>query len=363
MRKPKIRAASSPPLFSVPVCLLLMPVIKYYNPGMKAWFFPVLVFIIISLTACASVGIASESKDIASPALEFVSTQQYRVRQTLSLVNTGDHNPAKQNLWVALIRDLPPYQEVISRSISPDDYVLSTDEMGNAYAEFDLSDHPPGETISIEIIYQVSVNEIAYDLSSCEGETLDEFTQPELHIESANPQILSLAGDLSVGKRTACEQIRAFYDYVGDELIYTYNRRAWGAQATFGLMGADCTEYASLVIALSRAEGIPARYYEGLVYLQEETGDIDEQIAQTEHAWLDVYLPGIGWTALDPTMGREPVNRETYFAHYTPNHIIVTTGRNPSTLRGASYWSHLYWPGNLTSIRISDARWDIEPVE
>lgn len=266
-------------------------------------------------------------------------------------------------MWVALIRDLPPYQQVISRSISPKSYLLSTDEFGNEYAEFDLSDHAPGATINIEIEYQVSVNEIAYDLSLCEGKTIDDFTEPELHIESANPQILALAEELSTGKRTACEQVRAFYDYAGDELIYSYNRRAWGAQATFGLMGADCTEYASLVAALSRASGIPARYYEGLLYLEENTGDADEAIAQTEHAWLDVYLPGVGWTALDPTMGRGPVNRETYFAHYTPEHIIVTTGRNPSTLRGASYWSHLYWPGNQTDISVSEASWDIQPLE
>jgi transglutaminase-like putative cysteine protease len=112
--------------------------------------------------------------------------------------------------------------------------------------------------------------------------------------------------------------VRAFYDYAGDSLLYTYNRRSWGAQATFGLMGADCTEYASLVIALSRAQGIPARYYEGLLYLEDQASDPDEAIAQTEHAWLDVYLPGAGWTALDPTLGRWPVNREAHFAHYTP---------------------------------------------
>ena len=126
-------------------------------------------------------------------------------------------------------------------------------------------------------------------------------------------------------------------------------------------MGADCTEYASLVIALSRANRIPARYYEGLLYLRES--ERDAQIAQTEHAWLDVYLPEIGWVAMDPTLGRSPANRETYFAHYTPNHIIVTTGRNPSTLRGASYWTHLYWPGNSTTIRVKNADWIIFPFD
>jgi hypothetical protein len=45
-----------------------------------------------------------------------------------------------------------------------------------------------------------------------------------------------------------------------------------------------------------------------------------------------------------------------------PNHIIVTRGRNPSTLRGGNYWTHLYWPGNSTSIHIKDFSWDIRPV-
>jgi len=333
-----------------------------YNPGMKFRLLAAYLFIIL-LTACIPRKTPSNAGNTIPPTAKVTSTQRYSVHQKISLVNTGDHPPAKQNLWVALIHDQPPYQEVISRSISPKNYVSSTDEYGNEYAEFDLSKHPPGTTITIEIDYQVSVNELAYELSNCQGETPDEFTQPELHIESANPQIISLSEKLSGGKSTICEQVRAFYDYAGDNLLYTYNRKAWGAQATFGLMGADCTEYASLVAALSRAQGIPARYYEGLLYLEESTGNIDEQIAQTEHAWLDVYLPGIGWTAMDPTMGRGQVNRDKYFAHYTPDHIIVTTGRNPSTLRGASYWSHLYWPGNLTSIKVSEASWDIQPVE
>ena len=290
-----------------------------------------------------------------------ISTQKYTIHQQLSLVNEGDNQPAKQNLWVALIRDISPYQNVLSRNISPNNYTLSVDEYGNQYAEFDFSEHPAGTTITVEIEYEVIINELEYDLFACEGQLLDEFTQPELHIESANPQIIALAKELSQGNKTACEQVRAFYDYAGNELIYSYNRNAWGAQATLGLMGADCTEYASLVIALSRAVEIPARYYEGLLFLKES--EKDAQVAQTEHAWLDVYLPETGWVAMDPTLGRSQINRETHFAHYTPNHIIVTTGRNPSTLRGASYWSHLYWPGNSTTTRIATSAWTITAIE
>jgi transglutaminase-like putative cysteine protease len=170
---------------------------------------------------------------------------------------------------------------------------------------------------------------------------------------------MTLSQELSTGARNPCEQVRAFYDYVGDELVYTYNRNDWGAQAALGDMGADCTEYTSLMMALSRAAGIPARYYEGLLYLKNK----EEGIAQTEHAWLDVYLPGTGWVPMDPTLGRLPIYREFHFAQHTPDHIIITTGRNPSTLRGSSYWSHLYWPGDSTQIIIEDAKWSIKPVK
>jgi transglutaminase-like putative cysteine protease len=123
-------------------------------------------------------------------------------------------------------------------------------------------------------------------------------------------------------------------------------------------MGADCTEYASLMIALCRASGIPARYVKGLAVPGEEAKDI----ARTEHAWLEVHLPGSGWVPMDPTMGRAPVRRQEYFARLPPNHIIVSLGRSPSTLRGASYWTHLYWPGNSTEIRVEEFVWNITPL-
>ena len=120
-------------------------------------------------------------------------------------------------------------------------------------------------------------------------------------------------------------------------------------------MGADCTEYAALLIALSRAQGIPARYFDGLLYPIAET----ETIARLEHAWVDVYLPGIGWVSVDPTLGRSSIFRQEYFAHHTSQHIIVTLGTNPSTLRGSHYWTHLYWPGDSTKIRVKADDWEI----
>jgi hypothetical protein len=149
--------------------------------------------------------------------------------------------------------------------VSPADYELIRDEYGNQYAEFDFSNHPAGTTKTIKIDYRLTVNELAYDLSACEGEVPDDFIQPELHIESINPQIVALASELSRGKKTACRKVRAFYDYIGDELVYTYNGKNWGAQAALGTMGADCTEYTSLLVALSRSQ-IFGAIFEGLLF-------------------------------------------------------------------------------------------------
>jgi len=282
----------------------------------------------------------------------------YNVHQQITLTNDGPGQPDKQNIWIALIRSLPPYQDVQSMEITPKDYELVVDEYGNHYAEFDFSRQRSDTIQTIKIDYRVLVNELAYDLSTCQGDLVDDFIQPELHIESANPQIVELAGTLSKGKGTVCQKVRAFYDYIGNELIYTSNVENWGAQAALGIMGSDCTEYTSLLLALSRSQNIPARYFEGLLYLDQGTN----VIAKIEHAWADVYFPNVGWVPMDPTLGRVLVNRDLYFAYYTADHIIVTMGTNPSVLRGSNYWTHLYWPGDSTRIHAT-GEWEIVPVE
>ncbi len=328
---------------------------------MRKILLPILL-LLLTLAAC-SAGSPAVPAPTATPTpgppVERLDRVVYKVTEVLTLVNDGPGAPQKQNVWLALIGDIAPYQEVLDAQISPARWTSSSDEYGNRYAEFDLSDMAPGQRMDIRASYRVAVNRVAADLLDCQGDVPDAFNRPELHIESNNPQIVDLATSLGRDANTACQQIRAIYDHIGNTLVYTYNGQNWGAQAALGEMGADCTEYASLMIALSRASGLPARYLEGVVYFPRP----GQAAARTEHAWLEVYLPGAGWTPMDPTLGRSSVSRVAHFAQSTPDHIIVTRGRNPSTLRGGSYYSHLYWPGNSTRIRVADFGWTITPVE
>ena len=277
----------------------------------------------------------------------------YQVVEQFTVFNQGPGAPSKQDVWLAIIQDFPPYQQVRSTQISPKNYQIVTDEYGNRYAEFDLSEQPAYSKITIRASYEVSLQTVHYDLGDCLGDLPDFYTQAELHIESDNPQIQALSQQLAAGLKTPCEKVAAFYNYVGDHLVYSYNAANWGAQAALGTMGSDCTEYSDLLIALSRAAGIPARYLEGVYIAPGE----QDALARTEHAWVEVYLPGLGWTPMDPTLGRSSQFRQDYFARMPANHIIVTNGRSPSTLRGASYWNHIYWPGPSTKITTEDFSW------
>lgn len=65
-----------------------------------------------------------------------------------------------------------------------------------------------------------------------------------------------------------------------------------------------CQDFAHVMIALCRSQGIPARYVSGYFY-NDKTGDENE----ASHAWVEVFLPHFGWKAFDPTHNRETDTR------------------------------------------------------
>lgn len=77
-----------------------------------------------------------------------------------------------------------------------------------------------------------------------------------------------------------------------------------------------CQDFTNLMICLARLLGVPARYVCGYIY----TGPKAANTAQSEasHAWVQLYLPQIGWKGFDPTNG---ILTQT-------DHVRVAVGRN-----------------------------------
>lgn len=61
-----------------------------------------------------------------------------------------------------------------------------------------------------------------------------------------------------------------------------------------------CQDYAHVLIGLCRSLHIPALYVSGYLWTPG---------ADASHAWVEVYLPGVGWRALDPTHNAQPDER------------------------------------------------------
>jgi transglutaminase-like putative cysteine protease len=64
-----------------------------------------------------------------------------------------------------------------------------------------------------------------------------------------------------------------------------------------------CQDFAHVLIGACRSLRIPARYVSGYLY----NGPADQlRGAQASHAWVEVFVPGLGWHGLDPTNGGQP---------------------------------------------------------
>jgi transglutaminase-like putative cysteine protease len=53
------------------------------------------------------------------------------------------------------------------------------------------------------------------------------------------------------------------------------------------------------MIAIARSWGVPARYVSGYLYHRRQ--DKDRSGEDATHAWVEAYLPSMGWIGFDPT--------------------------------------------------------------
>jgi transglutaminase-like putative cysteine protease len=60
-----------------------------------------------------------------------------------------------------------------------------------------------------------------------------------------------------------------------------------------------CQDFAHIMIALARGLRIPCRYVSG--YLFHESNGHDRSASDATHAWVEAFLPDLGWVGFDPT--------------------------------------------------------------
>lgn len=71
-----------------------------------------------------------------------------------------------------------------------------------------------------------------------------------------------------------------------------------------------CQDFAHVMLACLRSQGLPARYVSGYMLTEPAPGKAKLVGSDASHAWVSVYVPGDGirgeWMDLDPTNARAP---------------------------------------------------------
>lgn len=238
-----------------------------------------------------------------------------QIRYTMSIQNLENRLGKEVKLWIYAPSNKTSHQ-VLKRLKTSYPASVSQDKNGNVICEFSIPEILPYDTKIFRLSAELSMREIPITIS------LDDpspYLQPERLIESDHPLIQEKAKDLKKGDNSY-KTARSIYEWVSDNIktnVFLTDDK--GALYAMENREGDCTECASLFVALCRAAGIPARMLSGYIC---ERNCIVTTI--DFHHWAEFYLEG-AWRLADPHNRRFDQGGEDYII----TEIYTGDNKNP----------------------------------
>lgn len=112
-------------------------------------------------------------------------------------------------------------------------------------------------------------------------------------------EVHKLAMQLTKGKTGIVAKAKAIYDWMCENTYRNPETNGCGAGDVCALLkdpGGKCGDLSSLYIALLRSAGVPSREVFG-IRLGKKAGD---DISTWQHCWTEFFVPGYGWVPADP---------------------------------------------------------------
>jgi transglutaminase-like putative cysteine protease len=129
-------------------------------------------------------------------------------------------------------------------------------------------------------------------------------------------RVLALARDLTATEPTpydralAIESYLRTFSYTLDVPSPPFHRDAVD-YFLFDLQQGHCYYYATTMVVLARAAGLPARLVIGYAGGTCDADNVRYLVREADaHAWVEVYFPQYGWVEFEPTAGRPPIERQ-----------------------------------------------------
>ncbi|MCM2250783.1 MAG: transglutaminase-like domain-containing protein [Ramlibacter sp.] len=224
------------------------------------------------------------------------------VRLNVLMTNPFGHDLKQQTLWMYLPVLAGSHTRVIHQEASGGHSFLS-DALGHNILELRLDRLAP---YAHRVFNVLVLLESVHDQQGAKGPPEPGmWLGPQRNIESDHPLIAEAAAPLR--RPTSRESALEAYRWVASRMTYTgYLSEDSGALIAFRTRRGDCTEYSSLLVALCRACGVPARRVGGYVS--------DRSIAPRPsdfHDWAEVWIEG-RWRIADAQLQNWLTAEERY---------------------------------------------------
>ena len=234
--------------------------------------------------------------------------------------------------------------KVLNTDMSPQPGAFTKDDHGNKIAHFFFSNLGPGAENDVQVAYDVELDvpKIQIDpqqvkqLSNEQEVKLQHYLGSEGYIDLTDQDVVQKASALVKGKENLYTKAKAIYDYLVNNMTYDKEREGAGQQKpseTLYTQHGICIDIAMLFVTMARSVGIPSRLVDGVAF-QMKPGE-SKITVDIGHAWAEIFLPGYGWVAVDPTFGL--VYPENYFCFPYREHICEQFGQLESRDEGSLY--------------------------
>lgn len=271
-----------------------------------------------------------DRQDVAehSLALVFGDSTIYNFTFNSPLVN---NSPVPRTFTVTLPPDLVTQSSVV-KNISPAPKTTRLDADGNVLAEYTVGAHQK-LTVVAKVEGQVRYRDYNLAASGTKKDIpaalVANYTRSTRYWQT-DGAVAEAAKSVVKPNAKVADNVQAVYRYVIDKLTYNndkikFNVRQGAAKALANPTNAVCLEYADLMIAMLRSQGIPARMVIGYAY----AGSLkaSPEVADSLHSWVEAYVPGIGWMTVDPTWGEK---FDDFGRSDLDHYAFATWGKNDS---------------------------------
>jgi len=235
---------------------------------------------------------------------------------------------SKIAVWIPYPAENESQRIIDSKIESPLPWKLHTEKrFGNrmVYAEGKM---PAGDA---DIVMRLQVDRSPYRGVPLGAKRLGGARDPKLFegpdkLVPLQGEITEIAAKQSEGIASKDAKIRAFYDYVYETMTYNKDGTGWGrGDAIWACTNkrGNCTDFHSLLIAMARSQGIPARFLIGFPIPDDAEGEIGGY-----HCWAELYDEKRGWIPVDASEAKKKGLKDAYFGVLPNNRIEFSLGRD-----------------------------------